>query len=74
MDWMDFDRWPECLHLERPGIVFEVMNAEGLSVLTTCTVPLEIPAGWTSPPLRFRPVPEPAPGHSQPLPPPASGG
>lgn len=71
MDWMDFDRWPECRSLERPGIVFEVENAEGLVLLTHCAVPLEVPADWTSPPLRFRVIPEPAPTHSKPLPAPA---
>jgi hypothetical protein len=73
MDWLDFDRWPECIEMQRPGIVFEVVNADGLNVLTNCTVPLELPAGWTSPPLRFRAVAEPTPGHSSPLPPPAPG-
>jgi hypothetical protein len=68
MDWMDFDRWPECVSLERPGIVFEVQNGDGLSLLTTCMVPLEVPGEWKTPPLRFRVVPEPMPRHSEPLP------
>lgn len=71
MDWIDFDRWPECRAMERPGIVFEVENAEGQSLLTPCSVPLELPFDWTSAPTRFRPVEEPKPRHSNPLPPPA---
>lgn len=71
MDWIDFDRWPECRAMERPGIVFEVENAEGQSLLTPCTVPLELPFDWTSAPTRFRPVEVPKPQHSAPLPPPA---
>jgi hypothetical protein len=70
-DWIDFDRWPECRDLERPGIVFEVENAEGQSLLTTCTIPLEVPFDWTGGPIRFRPIEEPKPQHSAPLPAPA---
>ena len=25
-DWIDFDRWPECVEMERPGIVFELAH------------------------------------------------
>ena len=72
MDWIDFDRWPECRSLERPGIVFEVENAAGQSLLTTCTIPLEVPFDWSGSPIRFRPVAEPKPQHSAPLPRPAA--
>lgn len=71
MDWIDFDRWPECRHMERPGIVFEVENAAGQSLLTPCTIPLEIPFDWTGGPIRFRSIEEPKPRHSAPIPPPA---
>lgn len=70
MDWIDFDRWPDCRSLERPGIVFEVENAEGQSLLTACTPLLEVPFDWNGGPVRFRPVEEPKPQHSSPLPPP----
>ena len=69
-DWIDFDRWPDCAEMERPGIIFEVSNEEDLRLLTRCAVPLEVPADWDSPPVRFRVVPEPRPRHSDPLPPP----
>ena len=69
MDWIDFDRWPECRTMERPGIVFEVENAGGQNLLTACVVPLELPADWTSRPLRFRVVEAPALRHSAPIPP-----
>jgi hypothetical protein len=72
VDWIDFDRWPECRDMERPGIVFEVENADGQSILTTCTIPLEIPTDWTGGPIRFRSVDAPRPRHSDPLPPPAT--
>ena len=72
MDWIDFDRWPDCRTLERPGIVFEVENGVGQSLLTTCTIPLEIPTDWQGAPTRFRPVEEPKPQHSAPLPPPVA--
>lgn len=71
MEWIDFDRWPECREMERPGIVFEVENAEGQSLLTPCTATLEVPFDWTTGPIRFRPVEEPKPRHSAPLPAPA---
>jgi hypothetical protein len=69
-DWIDFDRWPDCAELERPGYVFEVVNEKGDSMLTECTVPLQTPFDWTSPPVRFRLVPELPPRHSDPIPPP----
>lgn len=66
-DWIDFDRWPECASMERPGIIFEVTNEEQ-TLLTSCTIPLELPFDWTSAPVRFRAVPEAKPRHSSPLP------
>ena len=67
-EWVDFSRWDECKAMERPGYVFEVVNAEEQSMLTTCTVPLEMPFDWSSSPVKFRMVPEPMPRHSDPLP------
>ena len=70
-EWIDFDRWQECASMERPGIVFEVTNAEAQSLLTNCVVPLDWPFDWTSPPTRFRLVIELPPTHSNPIPEPA---
>jgi hypothetical protein len=57
--------------MTRPGIVFELKNAEGLTLLTPCvaTVPAT-PYGWKSPPVMFRAVQAPKPRHSEPMPPP----
>ena len=68
MDWIPFDRWPECAALERPGYVFEVVNADGLTMLTTCVDPLPVPFDWKLPPARFRLVKEPAAERAPPLP------
>ncbi|KAB0266136.1 hypothetical protein FEZ63_15365 [Microvirga brassicacearum] len=70
-DWVSFDRWSECPRLERPGFVFEVSNEAGQSLFTGCTVPLQLPLDWTSPPVRFRLVAAPAPRHSAPMPTPS---
>ena len=67
-EWVDFERWKECPQLQRPGYVFEVMNAEGQSLFTACEVPLRLPSGWTSSPVRFRLVEAPKPRHSSPIP------
>lgn len=67
-DWVDFDRWHECARMERPGIIFEVVNDDGQQLFTNCTVPLEFPFDWKSPATRFRAVPEPRPRHSTPIP------
>lgn len=72
-EWIDFDHWPECTAMERPGFVFEVVNADQQALLTNCVVPLETPFDWRSPPLRFRVVVESAPRHSEPLPKPSGG-
>lgn len=66
-EWVDFDRWPDCPEMATPGIVFEVGNDAGQSLVTPCVVPLEWPAGW-APPVRFRAVVAPAPSHSGPIP------
>jgi hypothetical protein len=67
-DWTDFSEWSHCARMERPGYVFEVTNEEGKSLLTACTVPLQLPHDWKSPPLRFRLVASPKPRHSNPVP------
>lgn len=68
IDWIDFERWQECRQMERPGIIFEVENSEGQTLLTPCEIPLAMPFDWTSSPTRFRAIPEPKPRHSSPLP------
>jgi len=68
-EWMAMTEWHACRDMERPGIVFEVQNAAGQSLFTRCVVPLPpAPSDWTSPPVRFRAIAEPAPRHSEPIP------
>jgi len=67
-DWIDFDQWNNCARMERPGFIFEVKNAAGQSLFTSCTQPLQTPWDWTSAPVQFRLVPEPRPHHSAPIP------
>lgn len=70
-DWISIDEWYRCREMARPGIVFEVRNADGQLLTTRCVVPLpEAPFDWKSAPLEFRAVPETKPQHSEPLPPP----
>ena len=72
VDWIPIDQWVQCVELERPGIVFEIRNAEGLSLFTPCVTPLpEMPFDWKQPALEFRPVPQPPAEHSSPLPEPS---
>jgi len=71
-EWIDFDRWHECVEMERPGIIFEVSNQADLRLFTRCVVPLEVPFDWESRPVRFRVVPAPLPRRSDPLPEPNS--
>ena len=69
--WISMDEWPRCLEMVRPGIVFEIRNAEGQLLTTPCVVPLpDLPFDWKSAPLQFRAIVEPKPQHSEPLPPP----
>ena len=67
-DWINFDLWKDCARMERPGFVFEVVNADGHSLFTPCVQPLQIPWDWKSAPVRFRIVEAPKPRHSSPLP------
>ena len=68
-DWVDIKDWDLCSQMARPGIVFEVRNAEGQSMLTPCTPsPPKPPFDWKSAPLKFRAVTEQPPEHSSPIP------
>jgi hypothetical protein len=67
-DWIPYERWQDCVRMERPGYVFEVANDRGRSLFTPCTVPLRLPFDWTTPPTRFRLVAEPPPRRSSPIP------
>ena len=67
-EWVDIDLWAQCASMERPGIIFEVVNAEAQSLFTPCVEELTIPYDWTSGPLKFRAVEEAKPRHSEPLP------
>ena len=69
-EWIDFVRWQECKEMEQPGYIFEVVNAEEQQMLTPCVIPLDVPFDWTSLPVKFRIIVEPAPKRSDPLPPP----
>jgi hypothetical protein len=67
--WMPIEEWQRCLDMARPGIVFEIRNAEDQRLTTPCIVPLpDMPFDWRSPALQFRPIPERVPEHSNPLP------
>jgi len=71
-EWVSIEQWAECVRMERPGIVFEMRNAGGQSLLTHCTPGLPAkPWDWTSGPLEFRVVAEAPARHSDPLPAPA---
>lgn len=72
VDWISIDQWAECASMERSGIVFEIRNADGQTLMTACVpeVP-KAPFDWTAPPLEFRPVPQPPAKRSSPLPSPS---
>jgi hypothetical protein len=68
-EWLAIAEWQRCVEMVRPGIVFEIRNAEGLSLFTPCVVPLPpMPFDWKRPAAEFRAVVEPQPKHSAPLP------
>lgn len=74
-EWMPMERWPDCQAMERPGIVFQLRNREGLTLLSRCET--AAPAGpfdWVSSPIEFRAVPESAPVRSAPMPKPVGPG
>lgn len=71
-EWIAVARWNDSRALARPGVVFEIQNAEGQAMLTPYIVPMPAaPFDWKSPPHRFRVILEPAPRRSSPIPPPA---
>lgn len=67
-EWIDFDLWNTCISMERPGVIFQIVNADAHSIFTQCTDEPTIPFDWTSDPVAFRAVAEPEPQHSTPLP------
>ena len=70
-EWIAIEEWQRCLDMVRPGIVFEIRNADGNSMFTPCVTPIPpMPFDWTSAPVEFRAVVEPPPQHSTPIPPP----
>lgn len=70
-DWIAIAQWQECQQMARPGIVFELQNADGLSLFTRCTATVPAtPFDWKSPPVRFRAIPETPAQRSDPIPPP----
>ena len=64
-EWMAIAQWHECEKMTRPGMVFELRNAEGQTMLSPCVaqVPAK-PFDWKSAPVMFRVVD--APGRSAP--------
>ena len=72
-EWVTIAQWHECKKMARPGIVFELKNIEGQTLLTECTAQVPpTPLGWKSPPVFFRAVPLPKPQHSTSMPEPKS--
>ena len=70
-EWLAIAQWHDCEKLTRPGIVFELKNAEGQTMLSPCVaqVPAHLSTG-NRPPVMFRAVEAPKPRHSEPMPPP----
>lgn len=68
-EWIAIAQWQDCAKMTRPGIVFEIRNADGEVLITPClqTLP-ELPPNWKSPALQFRAVVEAKPAHSAPIP------
>lgn len=70
-EWLAIAEWHRCAEMARPGIIFEIRNAEGRSLFTPCVQSLpKPPFDWKSPPVQFRAVAEEKPEHSTPIPPP----
>jgi hypothetical protein len=68
-EWMAIAQWQECAKITRPGIMFEIRNAEGQSMFAPCVMPLPpMPASWKSSAVKFRAVVQPKPQHSTPMP------
>ena len=67
--WIPIAQWLDCVQMERPGIIFEIRNADGQSLFTKCVAPLPpMPFDWKSPPVKFRAIAQPKPTHSNPIP------
>jgi hypothetical protein len=70
-EWLAIAEWHRCAEMARPGIVFEIRNAQGQTLLTPCVQPPPKAAfDWKSPAVQFRAVNEPPPRRSTPIPPP----
>ena len=70
-EWIAIAQWEQCVEMARPGIVFEIRNAQGQIMTTECVQPLPPPPfDWKSPAVDFRAVEETPPRHSTPMPPP----
>jgi hypothetical protein len=68
-DWIDINQWNHCQDLLRPGIVFEIRNAEEQSMIANCTVTVpSAPFDWRSAPVKFRAIVELPPQLSAPIP------
>lgn len=67
-EWTPISEWHQCVELAKPGIIFEIRNAEGQSLFTGCTSAFSTPFDWKSPPIVFRAIPAPKPVHSEPMP------
>jgi hypothetical protein len=71
-EWIAITQWETCRALERPGIAFEIRNAQDQRLFTRCEVPLPaMPHGWRSPPTYFRIITEPPAQRSEPMPEPS---
>jgi hypothetical protein len=69
-EWQAMEAWPNCQSLARPGIVFELQNAQGQSLLARCGPLPPVPFDWMAGPVRFRAIAEPEAERSAPIPPP----
>jgi len=68
-EWMAIAQWQDCAKMAKPGIIFEIRNAEGQSLLTPCVGLLPAkPFDWKSAAIKFRAIPQPKPKHSSPMP------
>ena len=73
-EWIAIAQWDKCLGLARPGIIFEVSNAEGRSLVhTVCGVAATAAVRLEIAPVRFRVVPEFRRSTRRPLPEPPKG-
>ena len=45
-EWVTIAQWHECKKMARPGIVFELKNIEGQTLLTECTAQVPPTPAW----------------------------